>query len=459
MNLRKWAAGSAIAVFMIIVLVFAYQVSYPWVYPYYRGKYTDYKIETNMSFWGQGRVSLIFKILMDKTPYSELISSYSSIPLTQSEGQQEIYGEEGSRFYHNITTAQLDVAVNSHASFQMDYVVRAYSIRYELRGFDLRTVTNFIPDEAKPYTGGNSKIPVDDPLVKEIVAREVGGIRDPIEKAHRLYLWTARNIQYDLNQLGNINVDWIIQNRRAVCEGYAFVYATLCRAAGIPARVMVGAVAYNGESLWDLGHAWVEVYLHWGWVACDPTWGNGMLEQGKDIDAYWAGLQDDRAIPSMGRPMHITTGSIEELEGWTFGDLKKLQFDKWEQVSVVGDGFAGPPTETHTRQIWIATGFTFFLGTIGISFVIYRGIRRRRAKREERLELFEQPSVPSERLFCKHCGNRLSYGAIFCDQCGRRLIEVQRHPYALPGQLFCRYCGERLPTGAIFCVRCGRRLN
>ena len=420
MKLRRLAVGSIVVVFTIVALVFAYQVSYPWVYPYYRGKYTDYKLDTSISFWGQGSVSLTFKILMDETPYSEFVSSYSSTQLALTEGREEVYGEEGSGFFHNVTSAQLNVAVNSYTNFQMNYVVRAYSVRYELAGFDLRTITDFIPDEAKLYIGGNGKIPVDDPVVKEIVTRECQGIRDPVEKAHRLYQWTARNIQYDMEQLGNTNVGWIIRNRKAVCEGYAFVQATLCRAAGIPARVVVGAVALEGESLWESGHAWCEVFLHWGWVPSDPTWGNGMLEQGKDIDAYWASLETDKVISSIGKPVHITTGSIISLEGYSTGELKELQFDKLEQVSVVGEGFAGPPEITHTRQVWIVTGVTIFLGTTGISLIIYRRIKK--AKLEKELETARQPLSVLEPPFCRYCGNRLPSGALFCDRCGRRLV-------------------------------------
>jgi len=144
-----------------------------------------------------------------------------------------------------------------------------------------------------------------------------------------------------------------------------------------------------------------------------------MLEEGKDIDAYWAGLEDEKAIPRIGRPMHITTGSIQEFEGMIFGNLKKIQFDKWEQVLVVGEGFAGPPTVTHDRQIWIATGVTVFLGTMGISFLTYRRMKMARMKRE--LEFSRQPYVPPGWLFCRYCGKRLPPAAIFCNQCGRRL--------------------------------------
>jgi len=181
----------------------------------------------------------------------------------------------------------------------------------------------------------------------------------------------------------------------------------------------VGAVAIDGESLWDSGHAWCEVFLHWGWVASDPTWGNGMFEEGKDIDAYWASLETDKVIPSVGRPTHITTGSIISVEGYAYGELDRLEFDELEEVSVEGEGFAGPSTVTHTREMWVVAGVTIFLGSTGLSFLLYRRIKRSRMQRE--IEASRQKYLQLGRLFCRYCGKRLPPEAIFCDQCGRRL--------------------------------------
>lgn len=73
--------------------------------------------------------------------------------------------------------------------------------------------------------------------------------------------------------------DFLFRTRRGFCEHYASSFAFLMRAAGIPARVVVG---YQGGEKSPLGdywmvrqmdaHAWVEVWLEGqGWIRLDPT--------------------------------------------------------------------------------------------------------------------------------------------------------------------------------------------
>ncbi len=80
--------------------------------------------------------------------------------------------------------------------------------------------------------------------------------------------------------LGSNPVDrFLFQTRRGFCEHYASAFAVMMRAAGIPARIVVG---YQGGELNTLGdymivrqsdaHAWTEVWLEGaGWRRVDPT--------------------------------------------------------------------------------------------------------------------------------------------------------------------------------------------
>ena len=73
--------------------------------------------------------------------------------------------------------------------------------------------------------------------------------------------------------------DFLFNTRRGFCQHYASAYAFLMRAAGIPARVVIG---YQGGEINPLGdymivrqsdaHAWVEIWLKdQGWLRVDPT--------------------------------------------------------------------------------------------------------------------------------------------------------------------------------------------
>ncbi|MEM7431390.1 MAG: DUF3488 and transglutaminase-like domain-containing protein [Pseudomonadota bacterium] len=80
--------------------------------------------------------------------------------------------------------------------------------------------------------------------------------------------------------LGNNSVDrFLFDTKQGFCEHYASAFAVMMRAAGIPARIVLG---YQGGELNPLGdymivrqsdaHAWTEVWLeNRGWVRVDPT--------------------------------------------------------------------------------------------------------------------------------------------------------------------------------------------
>jgi len=95
--------------------------------------------------------------------------------------------------------------------------------------------------------------------------------------------WFTKNqFYYTLEPppLGNNRIDeFLFQTRRGFCEHYASSFTFLLRAAGIPARVVIG---YQGGELSPTGdswqvrqmdaHAWVEAWLpQKGWIKLDPT--------------------------------------------------------------------------------------------------------------------------------------------------------------------------------------------
>lgn len=107
--------------------------------------------------------------------------------------------------------------------------------------------------------------------------------QDPRRYANYWLNWIRReNFVYTLEPpvLSGQRIDqFLFESRRGFCEHYASSYAFLMRAAGIPARVVVG---YQGGQLspdqqsWEVrqldAHAWVEIWLNGqGWVKVDPT--------------------------------------------------------------------------------------------------------------------------------------------------------------------------------------------
>lgn len=110
---------------------------------------------------------------------------------------------------------------------------------------------------------------------------ESGDDKDIVSKG--LVLFNREPFVYTLQPplLASLNPvdEFLFSTRQGFCEHFSSAFVTLMRAAGVPARVMLG---YQGGELNPLGnylivrqrdaHAWAEVYLEQGgWVRVDPT--------------------------------------------------------------------------------------------------------------------------------------------------------------------------------------------
>lgn len=107
--------------------------------------------------------------------------------------------------------------------------------------------------------------------------------RDPLRYQQAILRWIRQqNFVYTLQPtaLRGDRVDqFLFSTRQGFCEHYASAFTFLMRAAGIPARVVVGyqggQVGPDGQS-WEVrqldAHAWVEVWQQGqGWQRVDPT--------------------------------------------------------------------------------------------------------------------------------------------------------------------------------------------
>ncbi len=115
--------------------------------------------------------------------------------------------------------------------------------------------------EANPYLDAK------DPLIRATAQKVAGAEGGTLERAVRLKTWVSRNMTFDLGIVSPPAAE-VIRNRRGTCVGYAMLLTALARAAGIPARFLMGYVYLNG--IWG-GHAWTEVLADGAWVPLDAA--------------------------------------------------------------------------------------------------------------------------------------------------------------------------------------------
>ncbi|HWP67551.1 MAG TPA: transglutaminase-like domain-containing protein [Candidatus Limnocylindria bacterium] len=123
------------------------------------------------------------------------------------------------------------------------------------------------PDAAlAPYLAPAPFIESDDPEIVAAARAAVGDETDPVRRAHRLVRWVSRNLE-QTPSVTMPSARQVLRARRGDCNEHAVLLAAMARAAGLPARVVVGAV-YVDDGFYY--HAWTEIWLG-AWVSADAV--------------------------------------------------------------------------------------------------------------------------------------------------------------------------------------------
>ncbi len=102
-------------------------------------------------------------------------------------------------------------------------------------------------------------------LAKSITAAATGEDR----KIAAILAWMDENIAKEA--IDSFTASDVLRERRAECQGHAYLFAALARASGIPARVVNGIV-YSAEHGGFLYHTWNEAWIaDRGWQPVDAT--------------------------------------------------------------------------------------------------------------------------------------------------------------------------------------------
>lgn len=133
-----------------------------------------------------------------------------------------------------------------------------------------------------------------------------------IEKARAIYIWITDNIRYDDEAYNSGNypdytAEYVLQNRKAVCEGYSNLFLALGEEIGIEVEKISGyskGYSYRvGKKFKESDHAWNAVKINGEWKIIDSTWGsgygknvNGKLVSKKKFDNYWFNVDPFEAI-------------------------------------------------------------------------------------------------------------------------------------------------------------------
>jgi hypothetical protein len=131
------------------------------------------------------------------------------------------------------------------------------------------------------YSSPQTGIESDHPAIIDL-AEQLS--KDP----YRIYQFTSQYLVFNQEKCGETNFSALetFKSATGTCLGYSRLMVALCRAAGIPARLIIGTtlpdsyfplVQSNTNGSRPNGHAWIEYYSQGNWHIADPSWGQGYL--------------------------------------------------------------------------------------------------------------------------------------------------------------------------------------
>jgi hypothetical protein len=139
-------------------------------------------------------------------------------------------------------------------------------------------------EEMAVYLKSTSFLQSDDARVKKIAAEVAGEETDSLVVARKLEKWVHREIKEKNFGVGFATAAEVAKNLEGDCSEHGVLLAALCRAAGIPSRVVAGViyadvlVTRENPDAGGFGfHMWTEVFVG-KWVALDATLGHGFAD-------------------------------------------------------------------------------------------------------------------------------------------------------------------------------------
>lgn len=163
------------------------------------------------------------------------------------------------------------------------------------------------PEEFRLYLEATRLGPTEG-KVKEYAAQITKNHKTTLAKARVVYDWIVDNMHRDpaVKGCGLGEVDKLLVSMGGKCVDIHSVFVSLARAAGIPAREVLGIRIPKGREgdMSKAQHCWAEFYLPgYGWVVVDPADVRKIilekqltLEQAKPYREYFFGAVDENRI-------------------------------------------------------------------------------------------------------------------------------------------------------------------
>jgi len=220
--------------------------------------------------YGPGKVNTLdVYIAMPADRTNQKIDNTTEFSPSCKETVTDKWGQKLAHYsFKNIVAGESET-IEEKISFSV------WDVRWFIYPENVGTLDKIPEDIRKKYIENNEKYHLDHAVIKEAVTKATGTEKNPFWIARKLFNYLIAHMKYEMTGGWN-TAPAVLERETGSCSEYSFVYISLCRAAGIPARY-VGSLAMRGDAaaMDDVYHRWVEIYLpSYGWVPVDPSGGD-----------------------------------------------------------------------------------------------------------------------------------------------------------------------------------------
>lgn len=202
----------------------------------------------------------------------------------------------------------------SYNSYQLNTKILPNSVPFDY---------DFDGEFYKYYTASDYAINSDDTAMHRLADSIVKDEQNPYLKARLIYDFVVNFMSY---QYPPPNRDWraisALRTHRGDCAVYSFLFTSLCRAVGVPARPVAGHVIFinNAVSM----HFWAEFFIpRYGWIPVDANYGDYQVAGFLPKEQYFGNLDNRHIAFSKGRVEMSVTDENQVKKSFTIGILQK----------------------------------------------------------------------------------------------------------------------------------------
>ncbi len=228
-----------------------------------------------------------------------------------------------------------DLKAGEKKTVQMITDAMIYAVRYFIFPDEVGSMDEIPAHIKKTYLVDDVKYNFNHPVIRHALKEAVGNEKNPYWIVRNIYQYLMTKMYYEMAGGWN-TAPTVLKRGNGSCSEYSFVFISMCRAAGIPARY-VGSVVVRGDlsAMDDVFHRWVEVYLPgYGWIPVDPSGGDS--ESTRHQALYFGNLANRFLITTQsGGGSSTLSWTYNSNEFWKTEPQTYIVFENyadWEEV-------------------------------------------------------------------------------------------------------------------------------